>query len=178
MNRRNVSQHCYRRKTCWVCYQQDLVKAGLIFQLYPRIFELVNGRKNCHVIIVSALNVITEEQVQLADIGISACSPSHFTSFKNLIVKTKETIIIRWIITDPFRDQFKLYQVYKTRWKQSCRSCCNYTFNLVIVCVSCTGTFIRPLISSSIYFWFFLSFSLPRDSFFLALPWEWTRWEF
>ena len=27
MNRRIVSQHCYRRKTCWVCYQQDLVKA-------------------------------------------------------------------------------------------------------------------------------------------------------
>ena len=46
---------------------------SLIFQLYPRIFELVNGRKNCHVIIVSALNAITEEQVQeLADIGISA----------------------------------------------------------------------------------------------------------
>ena len=44
-----------------------------IFQLYPRIFELVNGRKNCHVIIVSVLNAITEEQVQkLADIGISA----------------------------------------------------------------------------------------------------------
>ena len=46
---------------------------SLIFQLYPRIFELVNGRKNCHVVIVSALNAITEEQVQeLADIGISA----------------------------------------------------------------------------------------------------------
>ncbi|CAH3019479.1 unnamed protein product [Porites evermanni] len=46
---------------------------SLIFQLYPRIFEFVNGRKNCHVIIVSALNAITEEQVQeLADIGISA----------------------------------------------------------------------------------------------------------
>ena len=37
---------------------------SLIFQLYPRIFELVNGRKNCHVIVVSALNAITEEQVQ------------------------------------------------------------------------------------------------------------------
>ena len=62
MNRRNVSH---------------LLPAGfgksLIFQLYPRIFELVNGRKNCHVVIVSALNAITEEQVQeLADIGISA----------------------------------------------------------------------------------------------------------
>ena len=46
---------------------------SLIFQLYPRIFELVNGRKKCHVIIVSALDAITEEQVQeLADIGISA----------------------------------------------------------------------------------------------------------
>ena len=46
---------------------------SLIFQLYPRIFELVNGRKNCHVIIVSVLNAITEGQVQeLADIGISA----------------------------------------------------------------------------------------------------------
>ena len=45
---------------------------SLILQLYPRIFELVNDRKNCHVI-VSALNAITEEQVQeLADIGISA----------------------------------------------------------------------------------------------------------
>ena len=33
----------------------------------------MNGRKNCHVIIVRALNAITEEQVQeLADIGISA----------------------------------------------------------------------------------------------------------
>ena len=29
---------------------------SLIFQPYPRIFELVNGRKNCHVIIVSSLN--------------------------------------------------------------------------------------------------------------------------
>ena len=37
---------------------------SLIFQLHPRIFELVNGRKNCHVVIVSALNAITEEQVQ------------------------------------------------------------------------------------------------------------------
>ena len=37
---------------------------SLIYQLYPRIFELVNGRKNCHVIIVSALNAITKEQVQ------------------------------------------------------------------------------------------------------------------
>ena len=46
---------------------------SLIYQLYPRIFELVNGRKNCHVIIVRELNAITEEQVQeLADIGISA----------------------------------------------------------------------------------------------------------
>ena len=36
---------------------------SLIFQLYPRIFELVNGRKNCHVIIVSALHAITEERV-------------------------------------------------------------------------------------------------------------------
>ena len=34
---------------------------SLIFQLYPRIFELVNGRKNCHVIIVSVLNAITED---------------------------------------------------------------------------------------------------------------------
>ncbi|XP_067040347.1 putative ATP-dependent DNA helicase Q1 isoform X2 [Acropora muricata] len=46
---------------------------SLIFQLYLRIFELVNGRENCHVIIVSALNAITEEQVQeIADIGIPA----------------------------------------------------------------------------------------------------------
>ena len=46
---------------------------SLIFQLYPRIFELVNASKNCHVIVVSSLNAITEEQVQeLADIGISA----------------------------------------------------------------------------------------------------------
>ena len=34
---------------------------------------MVNGRKNCHVIIVSALNAITEEQAQeLADTGIAA----------------------------------------------------------------------------------------------------------
>ena len=33
----------------------------------------MNSRKNCHIIIVSALNAITEEQLQeLADIGISA----------------------------------------------------------------------------------------------------------
>ena len=46
---------------------------SLIFQLYPRIFELVKGKKDCHVIIVSALKAITEEQVQeLNDKGISS----------------------------------------------------------------------------------------------------------
>ena len=63
---------------------------SLIFQLYPRIFELVNGRKNCHVVIVSALNAITEEQVQeLADIGISAVAVGDSRETDENILKVK-----------------------------------------------------------------------------------------
>jgi len=68
--------------------------------------------------------------------------------------------------------------------KAAC-SCRNYTLNftLVIVCVSSTGTFIRPPISSSkcptrLILSLAGKFCLPSNRFFLALPWEWTRREF
>ena len=68
---------------------------SLIFQLYPRIFELVNGRKNCHVIIVSALNAITEEQVQeLANIGISTVAVGASCETDENILKGKYKLVL------------------------------------------------------------------------------------
>ena len=83
MNRRNVSH---------------LLPAGfgksLIFQLYPRIFELVNARKNCHVIVVSSLNALTEEQVQeLADIGISAVAVGNSRETDENILKGEYKLV-------------------------------------------------------------------------------------
>ena len=68
---------------------------SLIFQLYPRIFELVNGRKNCHFIIVSALNAITEEQVQeLANIGISTVAVGASCETDENILKGKYKLVL------------------------------------------------------------------------------------
>ena len=37
---------------------------SLIYQLYPKIFELVKCKTGCHVLVVSALKAITVEEVQ------------------------------------------------------------------------------------------------------------------
>ena len=50
-------------------------RKSLIYQLFPKIHLLVNGGERCHVIVVSALKAITEEQViELNELGIAAAA--------------------------------------------------------------------------------------------------------
>ncbi|XP_015752572.1 PREDICTED: ATP-dependent DNA helicase RecQ-like [Acropora digitifera] len=67
---------------------------SLIFKPYLRIFELVNGRKNSHVIIVSALNAITKQHVQeIADTGISAVAVGHYREADENILKGEYKLV-------------------------------------------------------------------------------------
>lgn len=67
---------------------------SLIFKPYLRIFEFVNGRKNSHVIIVSALNAITKQQVQeIADTGISAVAVDHYRETDENILKGEYKLV-------------------------------------------------------------------------------------
>lgn len=68
---------------------------SLIYQLFPRVHAFVNGGdKKFHVLVVSALKAITEEQVlELNEFGISAASIGDNRRTDNEILKGKFEVV-------------------------------------------------------------------------------------
>ena len=68
---------------------------SLIYQLFPRVHAFVNdGDKKCHVLVVSALKAITEEQVlELNEFGISAASIGDNRKTDNEILQGKFEVV-------------------------------------------------------------------------------------
>lgn len=67
---------------------------SLIYQLFPKIHLLVNGRERCHVIVISALKAITEEQVlELNELGIAAVATGESQKTDDEILEGKYRVV-------------------------------------------------------------------------------------
>lgn len=69
---------------------------SLIYQLFPQVFKLGRGRSHCHVIVVSALKAITEEQVQeLNESGIPTATIGDSLETDNRILNGEFKVLFR-----------------------------------------------------------------------------------
>lgn len=67
---------------------------SLIYQLFPKIYRLVNGGERCHVIVVSALKAITDEQVlELNELGILAAAIGESPKIDDEVLQGKYEVV-------------------------------------------------------------------------------------
>ena len=67
---------------------------SLIYQLFPKIHLLVNGGERCHVIVVSVLKTITEEQViELKELEIAATAIGESPKIDEEILEGKYEVV-------------------------------------------------------------------------------------
>ena len=67
---------------------------SLIYQLFPKIYLLVNGGERCHVIVVSALKAITDEQVlELNELGILAAAIGESPKIDDEVLQGKYEVV-------------------------------------------------------------------------------------